>query len=197
MLKNARCITANHAELYICDHFLGENEASELYDILLSKTPWRQDKIKLFGRKINIPRLQAWYGENDATYQYSGIQLEPMGWTSELLALKERVESETNTVFNSALVNLYRTGQDSNSWHADNEPELGSDPVIASLSLGATRRFKLRHNNERKTFIDLELNHGSLLIMAGSTQSCWKHCLPKTAREISPRINLTFRKIIY
>ena len=194
--ETARKIVAKNADLHLFDHFLCEKEASELYDLLLSQTPWRQDKIKLFGKELPIPRLQAWYGDKGAAYHYSGMQLHPMSWTPELRTLKRRVENIATASFNSVLINLYRTGQDSNGWHADNEPELGKNPVIASLSLGATRRFKLRHNNDKGLVIDFELNHGSLLIMSGCTQTFWKHCVPKTKMNISPRINLTFRKII-
>ena len=194
--EGGRTIVAKNAELYFYENFLCEDDASEFYNLLFSQTLWRQDKIKLFGREMLIPRLQAWYGDSGAAYHYSGIRLCPMEWTPALNNLKKRIEAGVNASFNSVLVNLYRTGQDSNGWHADNEPELGRNPVIASLSLGASRRFKMRHNHDKELSINLELNHGSLLIMSGNTQSFWKHCVPKTNRIIQPRINLTFRKVI-
>ena len=137
-----------------------------------------------------IPRLTAWHGA--AGYVYSGIRLTPAAWTPPLLELKALAERLAGERFNSVLLNLYRDGRDSVSWHADNEPGLGRDPVIASLSLGAVRRFQLKHRrlDER---LALDLPHGSCLIMAGATQHHWLHQLPKTTRPVGPRINLTFR----
>jgi alkylated DNA repair dioxygenase AlkB len=144
------------------------------------------------GRRIPIPRLTAWHGA--AGYVYSGIRLTPAPWTPPLLELKALAERLAGQSFNSVLLNLYRDGRDSVSWHADNEPGLGRDPVIASLSLGAVRRFQLKHRRlpERLT---LDLPHGSCLIMAGATQHHWLHQLPKTKAPVGPRINLTFRRM--
>ena len=168
-----------------------------VYDRLLKETPWQQDVIKLYGREILIPRLQAWYGDKHCQYSYSGIQLSPHPWTPLLQDLKEQVESACKAKFNSVLLNLYRDGQDSNGWHSDDEPELGEQPVIASLSLGATRRFRLRHRQQKATPpISLDLEGGSLLVMAGETQKYWQHCITKTRKPVGPRINLTFRKIM-
>ena len=177
--------------------WLTVEEASRLYQQLLDTVSWRQDEIRLFGRTLPLPRLQAWYGDSGASYRYSGIQLEPLPWLPDLYALKTRVEQATGAEFNSVLVNLYRSGQDSNGWHADDEPELGGDPLVASLSLGATRRFQLRHKTDRSIPVrTLSLEAGSLLFMGDGMQQHWQHQIPKTQRKISSRINLTFRRVI-
>ena len=169
---------------------LAPGDADRLLAELQASTDWRQEIATLMGRRVPIPRLTAWHGT--AGYVYSGIRLTPAAWTAPLLELKAVAERLAGRSFNSVLLNLYRDGQDSVSWHADNEPGLGRDPVIASLSLGAVRRFQLKHRRlpERMT---LDLPHGSCLIMAGATQHHWLHQLPKTSRAVGPRINLTFR----
>ena len=171
---------------------LGPPDADRLLEALMEVTEWRQETATVMGRKIAIPRLTAWHGQ--AGYVYSGIRLEPAAWNAPLLELKEVAERLTAEVFNSVLLNLYRDGRDSVSWHADNEPGLGRDPVIASLSLGATRRFQLRHRQSGER-IAVDLGHGSCLVMAGPTQHHWLHQIPKTARPVGPRINLTFRRM--
>ena len=196
LLISKKIIPANDAVIQLIDPFIGERDAHQLFSDLYKATPWRQDHIRMYGRDIVIPRLQAWYGDQGCSYSYSGIRLQPLEWTSLLLNIKQRIEETLETPFNSVLINLYRHGQDSNGWHADNEPELGLEPVIASLSLGAVRRFRFRNNQEKNNTVTLDLNPGSLLVMAGSTQQCWQHCVPKTARAVEPRINLTFRYII-
>ena len=193
LLASYRTIPAKDAVIRLFDCFIGAQEACHLFDRLHTSTPWRQDRITLYGRKIEIPRLQAWYGDPLCAYSYSGISLEPQPWSPLLLDVKQRIEQIVGTEFNSVLINLYRDGQDSNGWHADNEPELGTEPVIASLSLGAVRRFRLRNNADKKQIINLDLPSGSLLLMAGKTQQCWQHCITKTTRVVEPRINLTFR----
>ena len=190
-----RTIPAKDAVIRLYDCFIGAKEADLLFVRLHTSTPWRQDRITMYGREIDIPRLQAWYGDSRCTYSYSGISLEPQPWSPLLLDLKQRIEQVAGTEFNSVLINLYRDGQDSNGWHADNEPELGPEPVIASLSLGSVRRFRLRNNADKKQTISLDLPSGSLLLMAGKTQQSWQHCITKTTRVVEPRINLTFRKI--
>jgi len=167
--------------------------ADRRFDELMRSIDWRQEVARLMGREVAIPRLTAWYGE--AGYRYSGIDNPPRAWTPTLLALKELAERLAGTAFNSVLLNLYRDGRDSVSWHADAEPSLGRDPVIASLSLGAVRRFHLRHRRDRSLKLSLDLPHGSCLVMAGATQHHWLHQLPKTAKPVGPRINLTFRRI--
>lgn len=147
----------------------------------------------LFGREVLQPRLACWYG--DHAYSYSGIRLEPRAWTDRLRCLRERCSVDSGVEFNSCLVNLYRDGRDSMGWHADDEPELGREPVIASLSLGDTRVFRMRHK-ETKTVVEIPLEHGSLLVMSGLMQQCWVHEIPKTKKPVGQRINLTFRVIV-
>ncbi len=196
LLAAGETIPAKDAGIMLFDPFLDRQEAGRLFVRLYETTAWQQDRIRLYGREIALPRLQAWYGDSGCTYQYSGITLHPMAWTPWLLEIKERIDQVLNISLNSVLINLYRDGQDSNGWHADNEPELGAEPVIASLSLGAVRRFRLRNNSDKSQTINLDLNPGSLLVMSGATQQYWQHCIPKTARKVEPRINLTFRQIL-
>ena len=167
-------------------------DADRLFAELRGGIAWRQEVATLMGRRVAIPRLTAWHGA--AGYVYSGIRLTPAPWTAPLLELKARAEALAGHPFDSVLLNLYRDGRDSVSWHADNEPGLGRDPVIASLSLGAVRRFQLKHRR-RPERLTLDLPHGSCLVMAGATQHHWLHQLPKTARPVGPRINLTFRRM--
>ncbi|MFN7928651.1 MAG: alpha-ketoglutarate-dependent dioxygenase AlkB [Blastocatellia bacterium] len=163
---------------------------------LLTEIEWRQEQIKIFGRDIPQPRLSAWYGDANAVYTYSGIVNQPLPWQPLLLAIRQRCEELTDAAFNSVLLNYYRTGQDSMGWHQDNEPELGAQPVIASVSFGASRRFQFRHKKRKDLVpVTIALEHGSLLLMQGATQSFWKHQLPKTTQPVGPRINLTFRLI--
>ncbi len=177
-----------------CPHFVPAEECSRLFNRLLYSLCWRQERIHLFGRNLVQPRLTAWYGDPDARYRYSGVTLEPSPWLPVLADLRLRLSKALQHDFNSVLANLYRTGEDSMGWHSDNEPELGRQPVIASLSLGATRRFDLRHRRSGARH-QLELEDGSLLMMAGTLQQCWQHRIAKTKRPIGPRINLTFRRI--
>ena len=155
---------------------------------------WEQRAIRIFGQEIPQPRLTAWYGDAAARYTYSGLAWEPRLWTPALLALRQRIETATGAHFNSVLLNHYRHGRDSMGWHADDEPELGPAPTIASLSLGATRRFRLRPRaGLGHPPFGLDLPSGSLLLMRGPTQQHWQHALPKTARPVAARLNLTFR----
>lgn len=169
----------------------------QLYQLLSQHLSWRHDRIKMYGKWMKIPRLNAWYGDSDTAYSYSGITLAPLPWTRELLTIKQQVEQLTEHRYNSVLANWYRNGEDSVAWHSDDEAELGVNPVIASVSLGATRRFSLRHKDPtvmaETQHIDLE--GGSVLLMAGRTQSCWQHQLAKTKQAVDGRINLTFRTI--
>ncbi len=164
--------------------------ADRLLAALRNGIDWRQEIATVMGRRLPIPRLTAWHGA--AGYVYSGIRMEPAPWTPALLELKAVAEALAGQAFNSVLLNLYRSGRDSVSWHADNEPGLGQNPVIASISLGAVRRFQLKHRSSGQR-VSLDLPHGSCLIMAGATQHHWLHQLPKTAQAVGPRINLTFR----
>jgi len=182
------------ADLLFDPSFLPAAEADGLLAQLTAEVAWEQRNIRLFGQEIPQPRLTAWYGDPEARYTYSGLTWEPRPWLPALHALCRRVEAATNTCFNSVLLNHYRDGRDSMGWHADNEPELGPAPAIASLSLGATRRFRLRPAaGLAHPPLGLDLPAGSLLLMRGPTQRHWQHALPKTARPIGPRLNLTFR----
>ena len=176
-------------------HFLSESEARDLFARLVHGLAWTQPTISLFGVRRPIPRLEAWYGDLDARYSYSGIAHEPLPWTPELAALRDRLRARAGAPFNSVLANLYRDGRDSNGWHSDDEPELGARPLIASVSLGATRRFAFKHRDDAALKQTLELGHGDLLLMAGETQRHYKHALPRTTKPIGERINLTFRQI--
>ncbi|MBN3495311.1 alpha-ketoglutarate-dependent dioxygenase AlkB family protein [Vibrio neptunius] len=187
-----RWIDLPNGRLLWIQDFMSRAEADALMLGLKQNTPWSQQQIQLFGRAVMQPRLQAWYG--DKSYTYSGLTMPPMPMDSRLNAIKSRCEKIANQTFNSVLINLYRDGQDSMGAHQDNEPELGPNPTIASLSLGATRRFILKHNQTGQNH-KLELSHGSLLIMAGEMQHYWKHSIPKTRQPKDERINLTFRMI--
>ena len=189
------------AEVWLDGAFLTEAVADELLATLLAEIAWQQKSIKLFGKTIPQPRLVAWYGDPGASYTYSGLTWEPLDWTDGLRSLKSLVEAAAgeylgnNPQFNSVLLNLYRDGQDSMGWHSDDEPELGRNPVIASLSLGAQRRFALQHKRRKELKQKLDLSHGSLLVMAGETQHHWRHQVAKTTRVKEPRVNLTFRYV--
>jgi len=181
--------------LFFWPHFLDEHEADECLRVLVAETPWRQDTLRFGGKAVPIPRLQAWYGEKDSLYGYSGLALTPLPWTPRLLQLKTRIEDAAEVTFNSVLINYYRDGQDSVSWHSDDETELGDNPVIASLSLGVTRRFELKHRHKKVQKVTCDLCHGSLLIMGPGVQAHWQHQIPKQPEIVDGRINLTFRAI--
>ncbi len=170
-------------------------EADTLFEALATRIEWARKSIRLYGRTVPIPRLTAWYGDAGATYTYSGITETPLPWTSELLDIRSRVESVAAFEFNSVLLNYYRGGRDSMSWHSDDEPELGRNPVIASVSFGAERKFQFKHRSVPEMRAAVDLTHGSLLLMTGPTQHFWKHQLPKSARAEGSRINLTFRRV--
>ena len=174
---------------------LAVEEASELLDRLLTGIDWQHEEVLIFGQRRPVPRLVAWHGDPGASYMYSGTPHQPLPWTPALELVRERVLSLTGCAFNSVLLNRYRDGRDGMGWHSDDEPELGSDPVIASVSLGAPRRFCLRHRRRKDQRLDVSLGHGSLLLMAGATQHHWVHAVPKTALPVGPRVNLTFRQI--
>jgi alkylated DNA repair dioxygenase AlkB len=175
---------------WLYEHALADADAHRLFDELMAATAWRQEIATVMGRRVPIPRLTAWHGE--AGYVYSGIRMTPAPWNPPLLELKAVAEACAARRFNSVLLNLYRDARDSVSWHADNEPGLGPNPVIASISLGATRRFQMKHRR-RDERLSVDLPSGSCLVMAGATQHHWLHQVPKTSRSVGPRINLTFR----
>jgi len=174
--------------------WIGAPEADRLFALWSETLDWQQRPIRLFGREIMQPRLTCFYGEPGVEYRYSGKTLEAQRWPNELKALSERLDREIDEAFNSVLCNLYRDGGDSMGWHADDEAELGVDPVIASVSLGESRRFRLKPRGSGKP-LSIDLHHGSLLVMSGDLQHHWLHELPKTRKNLGPRINLTFRRI--
>jgi len=182
-------------ELHYWPHAFGADEARELLDTLIRSIDWAQEEIVIFGEAKRVPRLVAWHGDPGAGYTYSGTHHEPRPWTPELATMRARVEALCGRRFNSVLLNRYRDGRDGMGWHADDEPELGRNPVIASVSLGATRRFRLRHRRNRAEPVTLPLTSGSLLCMGGALQHHWLHALPKTATPVGERLNLTFRYI--
>ncbi|MGF1730119.1 alpha-ketoglutarate-dependent dioxygenase AlkB family protein [Photobacterium kasasachensis] len=179
-------------KLFWAPNFLSATDADDYFHRLSVGLNWQQETITMFGREVLQPRLQAWCGE--AVYSYSGLTMYPAPWTPELLAIKSACEQVCESRFNSVLANLYRNGQDYMGWHQDNEPELGPQPTIASVSLGEERRFVLKHLASKQK-VEFNLQSGSLLVMAGTTQQFWSHSVPKTQRFKSPRINLTYRTI--
>lgn len=184
------------AKVHFYENLFNESESDELFKTLLDEINWRQDKMNIYGKEINLPRKTAWYGDKDKSYTFSGIHLDPEPWTPILLQIKQRIEDIADVQFNSVLLNLYRSGSDGISWHTDAEPELGENPIIGSVSFGGARRFMFRHRFDKEIKSEVELTHGSFLLMAGETQHFWQHQVPKTSRDIKPRINLTFRTII-
>ena len=174
--------------------FLSPSEADDLAGVLWQEMDWKQQEILLFSRKVMQPRLTAWCSDPGISYRYSGLLLSPAPWHERLDRLRRSLKRSSGSGFNSVLLNAYRDGSDSMGWHADNEPELGQYPHIASISLGATRRFLVRPSGGGKSF-GLDLEHGSLLLMKGASQENWQHSIPKTTRQTGLRINLTFRKI--
>ena len=196
------------SELPFTDHDLGDawireyhqlfspECADELLRVLLAQIPWQQDSIRIAGKRIPVPRLQCWMGDRGSHYAYSGIHLEPVPWQLPITAIRDQIQALGHADFNSVLLNYYRDGQDSVAWHADDEPELGANPVIASLSLGAERKFQLRHKRDKgRDRYHMLLRNGSVLIMGKTLQNNWLHQLPKETTLRSPRINLTFRQV--
>ncbi|MES2681477.1 MAG: alpha-ketoglutarate-dependent dioxygenase AlkB [Bacteroidota bacterium] len=184
----------NQGEVFYFPAFFKKEHSDHYFEMLSSELNWKQEPIKIFGKTVMQPRLTAWFGSKD--YSYSGITMRANPFNKMLLEMKDRVERSTSASFNSALLNLYRDGNDSMGWHRDNEKMLGPKPVIASLSLGATRQFFLRNYRDKQQKINIELENGSLLLMRGDTQHYWEHSLAKTSKNIGPRINITFRYVV-
>jgi alkylated DNA repair dioxygenase AlkB len=185
------------ADVSYLDHLELAQPDTQVLQRLIAKIPWRSEEVVMWGRRVPQPRLTAWYGDAGASYAYSGIQLHPLPWTPILLDIKTRIEAAVGSIFNSVLLNYYRDHQDSIGFHSDDEPELGERPVIASLSLGEERTFVLKHKGAKFVRpVHLRLASGSLLLMKGDTQHCWRHGISKENRSCGPRINLTFRQII-
>ncbi len=174
-------------------NFFSQEIAQHHYESLKSSIHWQQDKIKVFGKTHNQPRLTALFGDNKKTYSYSGITMQPHTFTPDLIQIKKLVEKVANAKFSTCLLNYYRDGKDSNGWHSDDEKELGINPIIASISLGAERFFHLRNKADKTQKHRILLENGSLLLMKGETQHHWQHQIPKTSKRIEGRINLTFR----
>ena len=182
-------------ECWFDENFLELEEASTFFDKLSIETDWIQPQIRMFGKWVDQPRLIAWQSSEGLSYSYSGITLTASPYSDLVDAIARKIEIKTGLTFNSVLINYYRDGKDSMGWHADNEPELGENPMIASLSLGSARDFVLKHNQRSDLKKVFSLNSGSLLLMGKGIQKNWKHALPKRAHA-GPRINLTFRRIL-
>ncbi len=183
-------------EAFYYPGFFSHNESARLFTILANQIEWRHESIKMFGKEIMQPRFAAWYGDKGMAYKYSGVTMEPLDWTPELLMIKDRIETETGHQFNSALLNYYRDGNDSMGWHRDNEKSLGINPVIGSVSFGSPRTFLLKHAVDKLPNVKIILGHGSLLKMKGATQHHWLHSIPKEPKIGDGRINITFRTIV-
>ena len=185
------------ADIEIFENHFSENQAHALLKSLDSSIPWHQNKIKFYGKESLVPRLESWHGDSGMSYTYSGITMHAKPWTDDLLEIKQSIEPFAKTTFNSVLINFYRDGKDRVAWHSDDEKELGKNPVIGSVSLGAERKFKLRHKRFKENQLrhEILLGNGSFLLMTGPTQHNWLHEIPRTAKPIGPRINLTFRVI--
>jgi alkylated DNA repair dioxygenase AlkB len=177
-------------------NFLPKDVADAYFLELQENTPWQNDPITLFGKTYPQPRMTSLHGHTTDSYGYSGIVMQPNPMNKTLLDIEAKISSYCSETFSTVLLNLYRDGKDSNGWHADDEPELGKNPVIASVSLGAERFFHLKHKHDKTQRLKFTLAHGSLLLMEGKTQHFWKHQIAKTSRTVGPRINLTFRKVL-
>ena len=185
------------ADMALFENFFTNQESEKLHQNLIENIQWRQDKIKMFGKLIDQPRLTAFYGNTNKDYSYSGIVMKPIEWNEDLLFIRKRVEEVEMIQFTSVLLNYYRGGKDSMGWHSDDEKELGQNPVIGSVSFGESRVFQLRHKFRKDIKkVDIALTNGSFLLMKGTTQHFWQHQIPKTNRELESRLNLTFRVIM-
>lgn len=187
-------IKIENGEYDYLNNFFTSEESDLYFSSLKDNILWKQESMNMYGKTINFPRLTAWYGDTNKHYSFSGITLNPHPWTPDIIAIKKRIEPLSKVTFNSVLLNRYRDGNDSISWHTDAEPELGNNPIIASVNFGDTRKFQLRHIKTKER-LEIELTHGSLLIMRGELQHFWQHQVPKTKEVKTERINLTFRVI--
>ena len=197
MKKNCTLIQSVNLSLKYIENFFNLDESHLYMRKLTQSVFWRREKIKMWGKEIVTKRRIAWYADDGKSYTYSGSTFFPSQWNNVLLQLKERVENYSEIKFNSVLLNEYPNGEVGMGWHSDDEKELGTDPIIASLSFGANRDFIFKHKTDKSIEnVKLHLKSGSLLLMLGSTQHYWKHSLPKRLKVKEPRINLTFRNII-
>jgi len=195
-LATSRNIPLKDAAMCLVDGFLTEHEARILFNALRAEINWQQEQIVMYGKSHPVPRLSAWYGDAGVSYSYSGISASAISWTPSLKIIKQKIEAFSQCRFNGVLINLYRDGQDGVSWHSDDEVSLGVDPVVASLSLGETRRFQLKHRSEDNERYAMDLRDGCLLIMQSGMQKHWLHQVPKSRRSLGERINLTFRLVV-
>ncbi len=183
-------------EAFYLPSFFDKLESDSYFSFLKSNINWQQRSIKIFGKMIIEPRQTAFYGDAGKSYKYSGLNLNPEMWNETLIIIRNRITECADIKITSVLLNYYRNGKDSMGWHRDNEPELGLEPMIASISLGANRKFYFRHRLKKKEKVSIILEHGSLLLMKGKTQHLWEHSIPKSLKEQGERINLTFRRIV-
>lgn len=193
--NDPRYIPVRDGEIIYLPGFIDETASENLLDNLRKEIIWKQETLKIFGRQYLTPRLTAWYGDAGMTYNYSGLKLQPLDWTPSLQEVKQQIEQNIQCTFNSVLLNWYRNGNDSMGWHADDEKELGKNPVIASLSLGQARYLHFRRKDNHKDSFKILLENGSLLIMSETLQHHWQHALPKSTKPMVERMNLTFRSI--
>jgi len=182
-------------QLSLYRNFFSISDSDFYFDRLHKEIKWKQEQIIMYGKINPIPRLSAWYGDEGTSYTYSGIAMSPSPWTSLLLEIRQQLNDLSGNDFNSLLANLYRDGNDSVGWHADDEAELGENPTIASLSFGESRRFLMKQKGNEGEKLSLDLNNGDLLIMKGATQQNWLHQIPRSRKQLGARINLTFRSI--
>ena len=184
------------SKLRYYESFFNKEEASNYFTQILNTTTWQQDKIKVYGKTYMQPRLTALYANNALPYSYSGIKMHPEKMTHILSEIQNRIHKVSNNIFTTVLINQYRNGNDSNGWHADNEKELGKNPIIASVSFGSDRFFHLKHREQKELRFKILLKSGCLFFMEGETQTHWLHQIAKTKQAVGIRINLTIRKII-
>lgn len=196
LFPSGQWVRENDALLYWQPGFFDGQQAENYFTELTHNADWQQGQIQMWGKTYSEPRLSVFYGDQGTLYQYSGRPMTAKPWLHTLMRMKQSVEAVSNTPFNAAFCNLYRDGQDAMGWHSDDETALGAQPVIASISLGQTRRFLLRHKQHKTLQHEFLLGHGDLLIMAGVTQRFWQHSVAKTAKAVGPRINITFRRIV-
>ena len=188
-------ITVIEEQVFLYRKFLNTKVADHYFRTLYEDIDWQQEQLFLYGRQVNVPRLMAWHGDGEVTYRYSGVDHIALPWIQPLSEIRKMLADKLSETFNGVLLNLYRDGRDSMGWHSDDEPELGIEPVIASVSLGQERNFQFRRRENHAEKVSLVLPHGSLLVMLGDSQLKWQHQIPKSSRSMQPRINLTFRNI--
>ncbi len=183
------------AEIILYRHFFDLTDSNLYFENLLTEVAWEQESILMFGKMTPLPRLTAWHGDPKTSYTYSSLKNEPLPWSETLLEVRQQLSELADAKFNSVLLNLYRNGSDSVAWHADDEKELGVNPSIASVSFGQTRKFAFKKKDAGTEVLSIDLNHGDVLIMSGETQQNYLHQIPRSAKKMGPRINMTFRNV--